>query len=64
MIYTSKTTERRTSHLHFLCQSGADTVKSGKPIAQNGGHPVLDRVEPAVKIYLGLKIALYTVFRI
>jgi len=39
-------------------------VKSGKPIVQNGGHPVLDRVEPAVKIYLGLKIALYTVFRI
>jgi len=39
------------SHLHFLCQSGVGAVESGKPIVQNGGHSVLDIVEPAVKAY-------------
>jgi len=38
--------------LHFFCQSGVDAVKSGKPIPQNGGHPTLYEVEPAVKAYL------------
>jgi len=40
--------------LHFLRQSGADAVKSAKPIALHGGHPTLDKVEPAVKTHYDL----------
>jgi len=39
------------SHLHFLCQSGDNAVKSGKPIVLHGGYPALDRVEHAVKTH-------------
>jgi len=52
------------SPLHFFCQSGAGAVEGGKPIVQNGGYPALDKGKPAVKAYIDLKIALYTVFRI
>ena len=41
--------------LHFLCQSGADAVEGGKPIHLYGGHPALDRVEPAAKTHLDLR---------
>jgi len=50
--------------LYIFCQSGANAVVRRKSIVQNGGYPALDRVEPAVKAYIGLKTALYKVFRV
>jgi len=38
----------------FSYQSGADAVKSGKSIAQYGGHPTLDKGKFIVKIYSDL----------
>jgi len=39
-------------------------VKGRKSIVLYGGYPALDIGKPAVKIYLGLNVILYRVFKV